>query len=132
MYSDRIEAARVSRIAAVLERHAGLRLSDQDIYVNVAGGLRISDTGAELAVALALASARGEKALPANLAIFGEITLAGEIRSVPHLRRRMKTAVDSGLENWLAAGGGDDSDDFPGKGHKTGLIREAVAWVLAG
>lgn len=132
VYSDRIEAARVSRIAAVLERHAGLRLSDQDIYVNVAGGLRISDTGAELAVALALASARGEKALPANLAIFGEITLAGEIRSVPHLRRRMKTAVDSGLENWLAAEGGDDSDDFPGKGHKTGLIREAVAWVLAG
>ncbi|OQX29530.1 MAG: DNA repair protein RadA [Spirochaeta sp. LUC14_002_19_P3] len=131
VYSDRIEAARISRIAAVLERHAGLRLSDQDIYINVAGGLRICDTGAELAAALALVSARSEKALPANLAVFGEISLAGEIRAVPHMRRRAKTAVDSGLKNWISAESGDDKEKFPGMGYRTSLIKEAAAWVLS-
>ncbi len=126
VYSDRVEAARVSRIAAVLERHAGLKLSDQDIYVNVAGGLRINDTGAELAVALAVASALIGKPLPPNFAIFGEITLAGEIRDVPHLHRRIKTSVDSGLTNWLTSGDGNIPDTLPGKGITTSLIHEAV------
>ncbi len=129
VYSDRIDAARVSRVAAVLERHASLRLSDQDIYINVAGGLKINDTGADLALALALASARGERALPEKLAVFGELTLAGEIRTVPHLRRRIKTAVDSGLENWLAAGG--KVDESSGNGQSINSVREAVAWALS-
>ena len=131
VYSDRIDAARVSRVAAVLERHAGLRLSDHDIYVNVAGGLRINDTGAELALALALASARAEKALPGGTAAVGELTLAGEIRSVPHLKRRIKTAVDSGLNDWAAPAKGDEWGPFPGRGTARTLLREAVATVLA-
>ena len=131
IYSDRIDSARVSRIAAVLERHAGLRLSDQDIYVNVAGGLRISDTGAELALALALFSARSEKALPADMVAVGEISLAGEVRSVPHLRRRIKTASDTGLGRYFAAAASDEGGAFPGKGKIVHSIRDALAGVLS-
>ena len=130
VYSDRIETARVSRIAAVLERHAGLRLANQDIYVNVAGGLRIGDTGAELAVALAIVSARAEKPLPANLAAFGEITLAGEIRPVSHLRRRVKASVEAGMDFWFAAFP-EDIAELPG-GHPASTVRDAVAAVLSG
>lgn len=130
VYSDRIDAARVSRTAAVLERHAGLRFSDQDIYVNVAGGLRIIDTGAELALALALASARAAKPLPAHWAAVGELTLAGEIRAVPHLRRRIKTAVDSGLTAWTAPAAADESGPFPGRGTPCTALKEAAAQAL--
>lgn len=130
VYSDRIDAGRVSRVAAVLERHAGMRLSDQDLYVNVAGGLRIADTGAELALALALASARSEKALPNNLVAVGELSLAGEVRPVPHLRRRIKASFDAGMENWMAPGESDESGTFPGKGRSFRFIRDAVAVVL--
>jgi DNA repair protein RadA/Sms len=131
VYSDRIDSARVSRIAAVLERHAGLRLSDQDIYVNVAGGLRISDTGAELALALALFSARSEKALPADMVAVGEISLAGEVRPVPHLRRRIKTATDTGLSRFFASAFSDEGGDFPGKGRVIHNIRDALAAVIS-
>ena len=131
VYSDRIEAARVSRIAAVLERHARLVFSDQDIYVNVAGGLRISDTGAELAVALALASARSEKAIAPQLASFGELSLAGEIRGIPHLRRRIKTAVDTGYETWFAAVKTDESGEFPGQGRSAETLRDVIAEVFS-
>ncbi len=131
VYSDRIDNARVSRIAAVLERHAGLKLSDQDIYVNVAGGLRISDTGAELALALALFSARSEQALPPDLAAVGEISLAGEVRPVPHLRRRIKTASDTGLKRYFAAAGSDEGGAFSGKGKVVHNIRDALAAVLS-
>ena len=131
VYADRIDTARVSRVAAVLERHAGLSLSDQDIYVNVAGGLRIADTGAELALALALFSARSEKALPSDLVAVGEVSLAGEVRAVTHLRRRIKTAVDTGLSSWLAAAGSDETGPFPGKGRETRTIRDAIASVAS-
>ncbi len=131
VYSDRIDSARVSRIAAVLERHAGLRLSDQDIYVNVAGGLRISDTGAELALALALFSARSAQTLPGDMVAVGEISLAGEVRPVPHLRRRIKTASDTGLGRFFASAAADESGKFPGKGHIIHSVRDALAAVLS-
>jgi len=131
VYSDRIDSARVSRIAAVLERHAGLRLSDQDIYVNVAGGLRISDTGAELALALALFSARSEKSLPADMVAVGEISLAGEVRQVPHLRRRIKTASDTGLGSFFAPAVSDEGGALPGKGKVIHSIRDALAAVIS-
>jgi len=131
VYSDRIDSARVSRIAAVLERHAGLRLSDQDIYVNVAGGLRISDTGAELALALALFSARSANTLPGDMVAVGEISLAGEVRPVPHLRRRIKTASDTGLERFLAAAAADENGRFPGNGQVIRSVRDALAAVLS-
>ncbi len=105
VYSDRIDQRRVSRVAAVLEKHLKLRLSDQDIYVNVAGGIRLTDVGIELALAMALYSARTGIALPAKAALCGELSLSGQIRSVPHIRRRSVQAVDLGYGPLLIPAG---------------------------
>ena len=102
IYSDRIDSARVSRVAAILQKHAGLDLSDQDIYVNVAGGIRLSEVSIELALALALYSSKEDKALPGDLAAFGELSLAGEVRPVAFSARRMKSLSDMGFRNVLS------------------------------
>ena len=98
IYSDKIDIARVSRIAAILERHTDLKLTDQDIYVNVAGGIRLNDVSIELPLALALYSSKINKSLPAKLVSFGELSLAGEVRNVPFLDRKHKAASDLGFE----------------------------------
>ena len=101
VFSDRIDSGRVSRISAALEKHLSLRLSDQDIYVNAAGGIRITEVGVELALACALYSARTGLALPADLAIAGELSLTGEIRPVRRLAGRVKTAANLGFNSFL-------------------------------
>ncbi|MDC7223889.1 MAG: DNA repair protein RadA [Spirochaetales bacterium] len=101
IYSDRLDQNRVSRIAAILEKHGGLRFSDQDIYINVARGLRITETGADLPLALALFSARTGLALPGNLLSLGELTLAGEIQPVSHMEKRIKAAADTGYSTMV-------------------------------
>jgi DNA repair protein RadA/Sms len=101
VFSDRIDSARVSRVAAVLEKHLGLRLSDQDLYVNVAGGIRISEVGVELALACVLYSARTGIPLPAKTAIAGELSLAGEVRPVRRLPVRVKTAGNLGFTAFI-------------------------------
>ena len=102
IYSDRIDSARVSRVAAILQKHAGLDLSDQDIYVNVAGGIRLSEVSIELALALALYSSKEDKALLGDLAAFGELSLAGEVRPVAFSARRMKSLSDMGFRKVLS------------------------------
>lgn len=102
VYSDRIEAARINRVAAILERHAGLMLSDSDIYVNVAGGIRLNEVSIELAVALALWSAKTNTVLDEKQVCFGELSLAGEVRPVAFLERRIKAASEMGFDHILA------------------------------
>ncbi|MDR2718042.1 MAG: DNA repair protein RadA [Treponema sp.] len=101
VFSDKIDSGRVSRVAAALEKHLGLRLSDQDLYVNVAGGIRITEVGVELALACALYSARTGLALPSGLAIAGELSLTGELRPVSRLAGRIKTAGNLGFAAFL-------------------------------
>jgi len=101
VFSDKIDSGRVSRVAAALEKHLGLRLSDQDLYVNVAGGIRITEVGVELALACALYSARTGLALPSGLAIAGELSLTGELRPVSRLAGRIKTAGNLGFTVFL-------------------------------
>lgn len=96
IYSDRLDQNRVSRIAAILEKHGGLKFSDQDIYINVARGLKITETGADLPLALALFSARTGLSLPGDLLSLGELTLAGEVQPVPHMEKRINAAADTG------------------------------------
>ncbi len=69
-----------------------------DIYVNVAGGIRIDEVGIDLALAMALYSARTNLSLPALSAVLGEVSLAGEIRGVTHIERRVKSARDMGFQ----------------------------------
>jgi DNA repair protein RadA/Sms len=99
VYSDRIDTSRVMRIAAILERHAGVTLSDKDIYVNVAGGVRVNDVSVELAIAMALWSAAYNRSLNGGTVCFGELSLAGEVRKVSLGDRRLKAAADMGFES---------------------------------
>ncbi len=98
IYSDKIDTARVSRVSAILERHAGLKLNDQDVYVNVAGGVKLNDVSIELPLALALYSSKLNRSLPSKLVSFGELSLAGEVRNVPFLERKQKAASDLGFD----------------------------------
>ncbi|MFP3042878.1 DNA repair protein RadA [Treponema primitia] len=102
VFSDRIDSARVSRVAATLEKHLNLRLSDHDLYINVAGGIRIAEVGVELALAMAIYSARTGLTLPAFTAIAGELSLAGELRPIRRLASRIKAAGNLGFENFLS------------------------------
>ena len=123
IYSDRVDSARVTRVAAVLERHAGLRLNDQDLYVNIGGGMKVGEVAIELALALALYSALTQKSLPKNLVSFGELSLSGEIRSVGFLDRREKTAKDLGFTQSLVS---KASKQSPLTQHSARTIRSAI------
>ncbi|OQY38073.1 MAG: DNA repair protein RadA [Spirochaetaceae bacterium 4572_7] len=102
IFSDNIDSNRVSRVAAILEKHGGLRFSDRDIYVNVAGGIKIKETGIDLPLALALYSSRTDIAIKEGILSAGELSLAGEIRSVPHIDRRIKTGADMGFKTFIS------------------------------
>jgi len=101
VFSDKIDSGRVSRVSAALEKYLGLRLSDQDLYINAAGGIRITEVGVELALACAIYSARTGLALPSDLAIAGELSLTGEIRPIRRLNPRVKTAANLGFSSFL-------------------------------
>ena len=94
---------RLHVLAAVLQRRAGLNLAQYDIHVNVVGGLEASEPAADLAVALAIASAYKEKALGGDLVAFGEVGLGGEIRSVSALERRLRECEQLGMKRVITA-----------------------------
>ncbi len=98
VFSEKIDSRQVFRIAAVLERHLGLSLSEHNIYINVAGGMKIQETGLELALLLALYSAYKTTPLPSSICAIGEVSLAGEIRSVENFSQRYRQAVEYGFE----------------------------------
>ncbi|NPA48913.1 MAG: DNA repair protein RadA [Thermodesulfobacteria bacterium] len=89
---------RLAMLAAILEKKAGLGFYDQDIYLNVVGGLRLAEPGVDLAVILALASSRLEKELPPATVVFGEVGLTGEVRPVMQAETRLKEAFKLGFE----------------------------------
>ena len=91
------DSNRLSMVLAVLDAHCGLKLGAQDVYLNVAGGLRIVEPAADLAVAAALVSSMAKAALPADAVFFGEISLSGAIRPVGHEPARLKEAAKLGF-----------------------------------
>jgi DNA repair protein RadA/Sms len=98
-----IDRNRLALVLAVLGRHAGIGLGTSDVFVNVVGGVRVDEPGADLAVALAVASAaRGVATDPSPMACFGEIGLTGELRSVAHPDRRAQEATKFGLRAVLS------------------------------
>ena len=84
-----MDNARIMLLLAVLEKRAGLRLYNQDVYINVAGGISLSEPAADLAVCMAAVSSFRDLVLPAEYAIMGEVGLAGEVRGIAHLDRRI-------------------------------------------
>jgi len=96
-----IDLNRLLLLVAVLSKRVGLRLGDQDIFVNVVGGLRINEPAVDLAVALAVTSSFRNVPVPADLAVVGEVGLSGELRSVSHLDRRLREAAQLGFSRCL-------------------------------
>lgn len=101
-----LDSARVNQVIAVLDRHAGVGLSSMEVYVNVVGGWRLDEPGCDLPVALALASSAKNQPL-GRMAAWGEVGLAGEVRSVPFETRRVEELDRMGLEKRIAPGGGE-------------------------
>jgi DNA repair protein RadA/Sms len=92
-----LEQNRLAMLLAVLHRHGGVATYDQDVFVNVVGGVRLTETGADLAVLLSVLSSLRNRPLPQGLVVFGEVGLAGEIRPVPNGQDRLKEAAKHGF-----------------------------------
>ena len=92
-----LEQNRLSMLLAVLHRHGGVGMFDQDVFLNVVGGVRVSEPAADLAVLLATLSSFRDRPLPVDLATFGEVGLAGEIRPVPNGQDRLREALKHGF-----------------------------------
>lgn len=95
------DASRLQMLLAIVSKRAGIKIYDQDVFVNVVGGMRITEHAADLAVAAAVMSAVENKPLPADAVVIGELGLGGEVRSVPFLERRLKEAERLGMKTFL-------------------------------
>jgi DNA repair protein RadA/Sms len=93
-----LEANRLAMLLAVLHRHASIATWEQDVFVNAVGGVRIGEPAADLAVSLAVVSSYTDKPIPAKVAAFGEIGLAGEVRPATRGQERLKEAAKLGFE----------------------------------
>ena len=117
---------------AVLTRRVGLQLMDQDVFVNVVGGLRVNEPAADLAVAAAIASSVRDRPLPADLALIGEVGLSGELRAVPQMPARLREAAKLGFRR-VVVPKRVRSDDILPEGMQVIPVRsagEALATVL--
>lgn len=92
------DLSRLNLLVAMLERRTKLQLADQDIYINIVGGIRLTEPAADLAVVMAIASAAKGLQLSKNVVVFGELGLSGEIRHVPHIDKRLAEAKKLGFE----------------------------------
>ena len=97
------EVNRLSMLLAVLHRHGGIQVSDQDVFVNAVGGIRVDETSSDLALVLAVVSSFRNHILPQNLVVFGEIGLSGEIRPVPKGQERLNEAAKHGFAHAIVA-----------------------------
>ena len=126
---------RVNMVLAVLEKRAGMRLGDKDVFVNAAGGIYVREPAVDLAVALAVVSSLKDKPLPADMVVFGELGLAGEVRSVIHTEQRVREAQRLGFSRVMLAR--RDVRNLKARGMDITLdsvytIRDAVGVVMEG
>jgi len=119
-----LDLNRLNLLVAMLERRTKLNLADQDIYVNIVGGMRISEPAADLAVCMAIASAAKGMQLKQNAAVFGEIGLSGEVRHVPQIDKRVAEAKKLGFD--VAIGPRQTSGKKIAFLHGVGSVREAL------
>ena len=119
------DSGRLAMILAVLESRCGLSFSSAEVYLNVAGGYRISDPAADLAVATALVSALAERPVPTDAVAFGEVSLSGEIRPVAHAELRLKEAAKLGFGHALLPASAKAS----GKGMRVSAFTTLAALV---
>jgi len=94
---------RLAMLLAVMHRHAGVGLGDQDVFINVVGGVRINETGSDLPISLAVKSSLAGRPLPGRLVSFGEIGLSGEVRPVYNGEERLREAASQGYQQAMVA-----------------------------
>ena len=126
-----IDDGRLALLLAALDRRSDVDILSRDVYVNVAGGIRVTEPGADLALALALASSRLDLALPADVAACGEIGLGGEVRRVARIDLRLREAVRLGFRHVLIPEGVDGSVGRVGDADLIAVadVGEAVRWL---
>ena len=94
-----VDQGRLALLLAVLEKRVGIRMYDQDVYINIAGGMNLTETAADLALCAAVASSRHNQPIPQGWAVMGEVGLAGELRSVSHVERRLSECMRLGFNH---------------------------------
>ena len=109
-----LEQNRLAMLLAVLHRHGGIQVGDQDVFANVVGGVKVMETGADLALLLAIVSSFRDKALPKELVVFGEVGLSGEIRPVPQGQDRLSEAAKHGFRKAIIPRGNSPRQALPG------------------
>ena len=109
-----LDPQRIGMHLAALHRHCGLSLSDQDVFANVVGGVRINETGADLATVVAIVSSFQNRVLPRNLVCFGELGLTGEVRGVPNGQERLREAQKHGFVQAIAPQANLTKNPLPG------------------
>lgn len=125
------DSGRLAMVLAVLEARGGLNLSSQDVYLNIAGGLKISEPAADLAVAMAIVSSLTNHPLPADMVIFGEIGLSGEIRAVSQPNLRLKEAHKLGFQNAILPsqyGKEKKKQNLDMSLHEIGNVQKLINW----
>ena len=105
---------RLAMLLAVLHRHGGLHTGDQDVFVNVVGGVKVLETSGDLALLLAVVSSFRDRALPQDLMVFGEVGLSGEIRPVPNGQERIREAAKHGFKRAIVPKGNVPKDPLKG------------------
>ncbi len=105
---------RMAMLLAVLHRHGGLFMADQDVFVNVVGGVKVTETSADLALLLAIVSSFKDRVLPRELVVFGEVGLAGEIRPVPSGQERLQEAAKHGFTRAIVPKANAPRQPIPG------------------
>lgn len=93
------EANRLAMLLAILHRHGGIQVGDQDVFINAVGGMKVEETSSDLAVILAVVSSLRNKPLPRDLVCFGELGLSGELRPVPNGQERLREAAKHGFKH---------------------------------
>ncbi len=109
-----LEQNRLAMLLAVLHRHGGLMLGDQDVFVNVVGGVKVAETSADLALLLSMVSSFRDSPLDKELVVFGEVGLAGEIRPVPSGQERLKEAAKHGFKKAIVPKSNMPKEPIPG------------------
>jgi DNA repair protein RadA/Sms len=125
------DGTRLAMILAVLEARAGVTLSNHDVYLNVAGGLRLKEPAADLAVAAALLSSLSDTIIPHGTVLFGEIALSGAIRPVGQSEARLKEAQKLGLDHAVIADQGEKALKSNLDVKQVSTVADVVAWVAS-
>lgn len=130
--SDGFDFNRAVLMLAVMEKRAGMKMSMFDAYVNVIGGLRLDEPGADLPVVLALASSYRDQCIPDDLVAVGEVGMTGEIRAVSHMNQRLAEVARLGFRKCMIPKGGSEKLEIPGglTVYRVRNIREAIEAAL--